>query len=690
MKTWTEVEQSPDYQALRPREREAARQQYFEDAVAPQIPQDELQAAREAFDADTRPRSAGEAVTRQAGLTARAGATGAAAIPTMLGDVLNSGINLGIRGLNAVTGAKVPELPPASAAFERTLSRAGLPEPENATERVAYDINRGMAGAAGPAAVAAVAQPVTRLGKALQELFTLYPGLQIAAGATGGAAGGTVRELGGGPVAQMAAGMAGSLFPSSLLSGAEFALKRSLRGADAGVEQMRDSLAAFREAGTEPTVSQATGSRRMQAVESLLAKVPGSSGVIAARASRQQAEIGQRVSDLADSTYRGADATSVGRAIEKGVRGPGGFVEQFKHKQTELWDRLDRFIAPDQGIGVDRTRQALAQLNAKIPGAEQLSNLFINARIRDAERLFIADLSKAGQLPYEAVKKLRTLVGKEMADSSLLSDVPRSAWKTLYAALSTDLEEAARSVGPDAQAAWTRANRHTAAGMDRLELIDKVIQKAEPEAITRSLLSGTREGATKLVATLRSVPKDARVQLTAYVLKRLGQAKAGAQDASGDLFSTEAFLTNWNSLSKEAKQALFVSDESRTALDGIANAASRIRQGARVYSNPSGTAPALTLQHTGLGAVLLALTGHPGSAAAVGGTLALANLAARRMTDPQFVRWLARTQRMPVEQIPAQLNNLARNATSDQDAQDYLDLADLVARRLEQPEALPQ
>jgi hypothetical protein len=52
-----------------------------------------------------------------------------------------------------------------------------------------------------------------------------------------------------------------------------------------------------------------------------------------------------------------------------------------------------------------------------------------------AERTATLNQFIDGKLPYEALKKLRTLVGREMADSSIVSDVPRSKWTALYGAL---------------------------------------------------------------------------------------------------------------------------------------------------------------------------------------------------------------------------------------------------------------
>src|SRR3974390_2808377 len=54
MKTWAEVEQSQAYQAMAPEDRDAARGQYFDQVVAPQVPQADRAAARPQFDHPTR------------------------------------------------------------------------------------------------------------------------------------------------------------------------------------------------------------------------------------------------------------------------------------------------------------------------------------------------------------------------------------------------------------------------------------------------------------------------------------------------------------------------------------------------------------------------------------------------------------------------------------------------------------
>ena len=124
----------------------------------------------------------GQELARQAGLTARAGITGVAGLPLMAGDALNTLINK-IGGLNL-------QMP--SQALQPLLTRAGLPEPQGANERIAQEAASALAGVGGTAKLAQALAP-----KALGTgLLTENMGLQ-AVGAIGGAsAAGAGREYG--------------------------------------------------------------------------------------------------------------------------------------------------------------------------------------------------------------------------------------------------------------------------------------------------------------------------------------------------------------------------------------------------------------------------------------------------------------------------------------------------------------
>ncbi|MFD1558363.1 transglycosylase SLT domain-containing protein [Paraburkholderia silviterrae] len=632
---------------------------------------------------------------RGLGLGVRNVAEGAASPLTFLGDTLNRGVNLGIRGVNALTGASIPQLALPSQTVNNALTSAGLPQPATPTERVLGDIQAGAAGAltgAGlsGAAAGAVANPMAR--NALAQLAD-RPRMQALSAATGAGAAGITREEGGGPGAQLAASLLGSLAPSATIAGGAAATRNALRGSAENIPDMLDRMKTFQEAGsTTPSVGQVTGNRNSQALESLLAKTPGGAGQMAKKAEQQAEEIGTRATKIADDLSPNATPSVAGRTIEKGLSGPGGFVDRFKQGQTALYNKLDQFIKPNTAVKVDRTKQALAAMNQDIPGAENLSRFFKNSKIQDIERALKDDtgstqsagmtVKQADRLPYEALKKLRTLVGDEISNNSLASDVPRSKWKALYAALSSDLDDAAKATGnPAAVKAMQRANTFSRAGYARIEdVLDKVAKQDIPEKVFKSAVNAAdmQAGATKIGSIMKSLtPAERDVVKSAYI-RRMGLASAGQQGAEGERFSTQTFLTNWNKMSPQAKSVMFSGQDGRlrVALDQIAKSAESIKSGSRVFSNPSGTSHAAAQIGLVSGVAGAIASGHVGVAAGLLGGAAGANLTARLMTYQPFVQWLAKSTKISPAAVPAALSSLARSMQSapddvKQDANQY-------------------
>lgn len=137
----------------------------------------------------------------------------------------------------------------------------GLPKPETATERVVGDASRfaaggasiagaarGVARAVGPAAQQAMGSGAAQVARgplqAAAEGMAANPGMQIAGSAGSGIGAGIAREEDGGPVAQIAAGLAGGLGAAGLTQAARSigqAARRlvpvRLRGVDQKIEQ---------------------------------------------------------------------------------------------------------------------------------------------------------------------------------------------------------------------------------------------------------------------------------------------------------------------------------------------------------------------------------------------------------------------------------------------------------------------
>jgi hypothetical protein len=173
------------------------------------------------------PRSFTQDLTRQMGLAARAaGPIGAgAAVGGMLAGPPGAaagavGMGLGtmivdplVNLFNIATKSNVPG---PSQLMESAMTKMGLPEPQNAQERVIQEMTRGMASAGGMAkslGALAPVNPATTTQRVMQQA-ALYPAQQTLAGGTAAGAGASLREGGASPGAQLGGAMlAGMVAP---------------------------------------------------------------------------------------------------------------------------------------------------------------------------------------------------------------------------------------------------------------------------------------------------------------------------------------------------------------------------------------------------------------------------------------------------------------------------------------------
>jgi hypothetical protein len=673
-----------------------------------------------------------------------------------IGRDLGIGARATLEGVGSTLGivtdplARIAGLPSAREGFSSLADMAGLPKAEAPMERIGTGVTEALAGGGGIMGLGrSLATRAPGIGQAAGEFLSAHPTSQLLSLAGGSSASGVTRESGGSTGSQTLAGLVGGLAPSAGVATGSGLLRMLARGGEAGRQRMGQGIGDFRSVGAEPSVGQATGNRRMQGIESLLAGAPTSASVMARAAERQADDIGAGLQRRADDFFPNASAERAGRAINDGVRGDAGFIPRTREVADNLYSRVDATIPADSRVDVQATKRALSDLNASIEGAPNVAKFFQNARIRGIEDALTKDtdgiaavLSRPGikdradalraeltqkarnseaeyqravksvqeqnaqaralgmnnlapmpqkpaiqtteqidaqvnralsslvdnKLPYEALTKLRTLVGNEIDNYSLVDNVPRSKWKALYGALSRDMESAATT--PEAKAAWQRANTYYNARIKRLEAIDHVIERnGGPEKVFSAVMNGTRDGGTTLRGVMQSLDKEGQKAVTAAVIKRMGLPTPGQAGLGEAQFSAQTFLTNWNRVSPEAKRALFDRHGPQFArdMDKIARVADRIRTGSKVFANPSGSAKlGGALVYAGSLATAL-LTGQVG-AFTVGATAGgLAHGLARAMNNASFVHWLARATELPVSALPQQVVVLKQVAEREND-----------------------
>lgn len=618
---------------------------------------------------------------RAAGLTGRAILKGVAAVPDIFIDPLT---NLANRIL-----PESMQQTNASGLVDYFVNKVGGQTPETAGERVYSDVISGASGAlTGVGAGRQLVNAASPVAQGVGRVLSSQPGLQAASGATGSGAASATREAGGGVGAQTGAGLLGGLTPAGITSGTQAAVRGLLRGGESGRQRVAQNIQAFQQAGTNPSVGQATESGLMRGAEQTLSRLPGGAGVMNRRAQQQAEEIGAGLEQTAAGLSQRTTAGEAGRSVQRGVQGAGGFIEQRRQVANQLYNDVDRYMPAATAVPLTNTQASLAKLTGLTPGAESTTAMLNNPKLTQIKNALGEDLLAAqattGQqaIPYEAVKELRTRVGAMLQGSELIADVPKAELKQLYGALSRDLEAAAAAAGPEAKRAVDRANNYWKALQGRVDVLDAAINKnGGPEKVFNALWSGAKDGDTTLRAVMQSLPKEGQRDLTAAFVRRLGRANPGAQTADGDAFSSQTFLTNWNRLSPEAKRTLFDRHGPMFSanMDRIAKVASNLREGSSTFANPSGTAAA-GAQIAGITSFVTSLaTGNPGLAAGIAATAGGSNLWARAMTNPRFVAWLAEQTKTPVGAIPAQMTVL-RGIAERQKEPELAEVADLIER----------
>lgn len=718
---------------------------YAQQHYAQQDPQDQPAQPEQPKAAAPESPSLIDQVKRAGQMGLRNVAHGVMSIPGIINDPIVATLNYGEQKLGIDPKYRFGT---AAQATDAALNGLGVPnpQPQNATERVVGRVESGLGSAlTGVGLGNTLAREAAPVVSSIGRTMASNVGNQFASAATGAAASGLTAEAGGGPVAQFAAGLLGGIAPSSpQIAGA--AARGIVRGGEAGRQSMLGNIADFERAGTAPTMGQAAQNGRMQGLESLLAKAPGSAGVMRSAAENQAAQVSDGLDTIASKLAPHSDPARVGRVIERGVTGPGGFMDRFKQTSRDLYGKLDAFIPADHRMDVSSTKSALEALTESIPGAPKLSQFFQNSKIGALKSAFKSDTASPeaamtrpdvaaqvgqiqaetaaknaiaghvadagaeamtaensvrralgmkpkaapdapvhsvddevasllakmadGKLPYEAVKKLRTLVGGEIENVSLASDVPRSKWKALYGALSQDLKSAAEQAGPGASKAFNRASNHYSAGTSRIDALSTVLDKSGgPEAIYNAATSGTRDGATTLRTVMQSLKPDEQKVLASTMIRRLGKATAGQQNAEGDQFSMSTFLTNWSKLSPQAKATMFdrFGKGFRSDMDAVARMASNVRQGSKVFANPSGSASSAAQLGTVGAFIMSALTGNVGGAAAIAGGAGTTNAIARLMTSPRIVKIIAQQSKVPLQGLVPVMASIHQEAMRSND-----------------------
>lgn len=472
--------------------------------------------------------------------------------------------------------------------------------------------------------------PLQRAGDAaLTGLNALGAGVAFGAGVAGEAFGGSpTRER------QLARDL---LMASSVavpeLAGVSATTRAAARSAQAAgrLEGVPSSVEAGARAaedlGIRPSVGMTGKTGGM--VAATLEKVPGAGQIIARDAERAVGEIEGAFKRIVGNVGDVRSASGAGDVLQSGLI---EYRERFKSRATQLYGDVARHLPADARVEIPNTLQSWDAMKALLADNPEMAKQLGMTRF---DRVFAE--AQANGVPWQLLSDFRTTVGEAVGSvKGPLADQADGRLKALYGTLTQDMEAAARAAGGDAFKAWRKATNYYRLGAERIEKsLDKLIRPDAPERAFEIFSAMTKEGkATADINRLRevkkSMPRDDWNQVAASIVDRLGRAKPGQQGADGATFSAGTFLTEWNTLSPQAK-ALLLPEEARMQLNQLAQVAERAKA-AGAERNFSNTGTVTTGIAVGAGLASAPIT-----------TLSLlagANVSARFMTTPFTLRVL--------------------------------------------------
>lgn len=447
----------------------------------------------------------------------------------------------------------------------------------------------------------------------------------------------------------------GALAPTVVGVGSAAMMRGALRGGPSKAREMQNAIAQQEAIGVPPDA--ALANERLGGVVKYLGRAPFSVKPVATKGQQVQAALKETMDDL---TQAAGEPTRIGVNIGKSI---DNFASTASAKWQRIDDSLNKIVPKGTGVTLVSTKDALDKLTAKISDPA-FANAFENPKMLESLRAAVAGKST---VDFKTANEIRRIVGQKANDAALISDVSKGQWKALYGALKNDIGSSLKQGSREADL-FNRSNKYWSAVHSRVDdIYGPIAGLGTPEAKYFKSISALNRGATQLSAIRKIMPKDEFAKVRDTFVRDLGKATPGKQNELGDLFSSERFLTNWNSLSTAGKSAIVGDNtELRRNLNMIAKQASEIRRMENIYANPSGTGMAAGSIATGGLAVGGVLQRNWSLVASVLGAMGVNNISARALTNPKFAKFLAASTTVRPDRMPAIVNRFQIELNKDE------------------------
>jgi hypothetical protein len=403
---------------------------------------------------------------------------------------------------------------------------------------------------------------------------------------------------------------------------------------------------------TNPSAGQVTANPVLNLAEQALAGAPASTKIMQENAAQTINQIDNYAKGLAEK-YGGIRTTA--EAAQELVKGARRARLDYDNKVNKMYTDVNKFMPANLVSDGKNTAEFVEKYLARAKTATGKPEL--NPALRQAEML-LKDADN-GVLNYNTLKDFR---------SSLMFNLRAAESRGALSAQNRKIKELVKqSDNPNALKTYKAANAFVKEGSSKvggMTYIDNIINKGEVRATDalNYVLRGAKDGGEDLLKLRNELNADEFNVISGYMLGRMGlptpgvasaaelgeqAVKEGSEYISEQGFSPKTFITNWNKLSKEAKEVLFKGTEHEDlvpALDNLVFTIDRIGKSADQMANPSGTARVAfamgTLGVMGADVGLGRLFGSEGFEYGLGALVA-PYASAKLLTNKQFVNWLA-------------------------------------------------
>jgi hypothetical protein len=381
-----------------------------------------------------------------AGVGAIPGAVAGAGAATLAGLVADPIVG----SINSMFGTKYT-LP--TDALQDLLTRVGVAEPRTAAERIVQTTAAGAGTAGGSVALGqtlqAAAGPVTQ---GVGRLMAAAPGLQVASGASAGAAGQTAKEMGAGTGGQIAATLAGGLLPAApqIVKAATQAAAKAVAPSGAGIREQIEPTLKESVQSIKATVGEKIAPENQRIIKSQLAQTPDSIDLVNVRLSGSQVVPDNEAASAIKQGWKDGTVASIKAATDKDRGAMTKMLNVFK-----MGEKSDKFRAMNRpadilGDTVQARVDFLANANQQAGKAiDRIANTKLRGQAVNYDPAINSFLDDLGALGVKVELDQNGVAKAVLQGSDIQGD------KAAQRILNTVLERLSTAKAPDAYGVHT-------------------------------------------------------------------------------------------------------------------------------------------------------------------------------------------------------------------------------------------